>query len=128
MEKRREHRISPEDSLQSGYKITDFTVEFKTAPDIAADVVDISLDGAGFRINNVAEDMAGTIIATETLFTVLHINNVAILAESRLVWSSIVREEKHCKIQGGIQFTVMAPEDRIVLHKILMTIRNNIAG
>lgn len=128
MEQRKDQRISSQDSLKSGYEIKDFTLEFKTAPDIEADVIDISLDGAGFTIENVSEDAAGSLAAMETLFTVLHINEVAILAESRLIWSNIVRKEKHCKIQGGIQFTVMAPEDRIALHKILMIIRNSITG
>ncbi|HON77848.1 MAG TPA: PilZ domain-containing protein [Spirochaetota bacterium] len=128
MDQRKEQRLSPEDSIQSGYVISDFILELKTLPDITANVVDISLDGAGFSINDIDEDVAGTFTALETLFTVLHINDVEIFAESRLVWSNISRRENRCKIQGGIQFTVMAPEDRIALHNILMTIRNNTAG
>jgi c-di-GMP-binding flagellar brake protein YcgR len=128
MEKRNEHRIPFDKPLHNGYAVTDFILEINAEQGLSASVVDISLDGAGFTITNADKALAETIPTMKTMFATLHIKDIAILTESRLVWCNTKQNNEHMTIQGGVQFTVIAPKDRIALHTILTSIRSDMRG
>lgn len=126
MEKRKEHRIPLDKQLPDGYSFTDFILVINAEQKLAASVVDINLDGAGFTIANADQALVETIVMMKTMFATLYIKDIAILTESRLVWSNTKHNNENLTIQGGVQFTVMAPKDRIVLNSILTAIHSGI--
>ncbi len=86
-------------------------------------VTDISVQGAGFRMENAGDAALDALKSGESLMVKVTFRGECIYANARAAWAARVEERGASVLRGGLQFTVMSAEDTRKLASIIGRIR-----
>lgn len=123
MEKRKKKRHSVGDFVKESNLLDKIYLEIDMKFVIRARVLDLSLNGIGFEIDEMEQAEKENFEKMSTIFVKIFFDSEVIFAEVEKVWSIITVVDEREVLRGGFQFTVIASEDRIKLSKIIEEIR-----
>jgi hypothetical protein len=123
VEKRKKKRHSVGDFVKESNLLDKIYLEIDMKFVIRARVLDLSLNGIGFEIDEMEQAEKENFEKMSTIFVKIFFDSEVIFAEVEKVWSIITVVDEREVLRGGFQFTVIASEDRIKLSKIIEEIR-----
>lgn len=126
MEQRRSTRYNIAGIVRGSYSLSDIALDIQLDSPVRCSIIDMSLAGIGFAIHGIPEDRAVSISQQETLFITLISGDDRIIAETRLAWNAIQRTGDTAIMKGGLEFSIISPENRKKLAAMIERIRNSI--
>ncbi len=116
-DKRNENRYSISEYLKEEYE--NVFIEIKFDKPIKAYVTDISMNGIGYEIKSLNFEDQKKLHDTDDFFVNINLIENKLLVEVKKAWSALTGNV----YRGGLLFSVISPEDRLVLLKFLENIR-----
>jgi hypothetical protein len=124
MNHRTDERFNMEDFFRERSEEGESYIElsFDTGP-VRAEIKDLSVRGVGLEIENPVAGLAELLNTLEDLFIKIVIGDRMFVANSQRAWSAVVKKGDREMLTAGLRITMIAPEDSIVLSKIIEGIR-----
>jgi hypothetical protein len=123
-EKRKNKRYEISEYIkEDSYK--DIYLEIKTDEKFNPRVIDISINGLGFMLEE--NDNSVNFIEFEKLenyFVSINLINKTILVEVKKIWSVIIEKAEKRILTGGLVYSVISPEDRLTIAEYINTFRS----
>jgi hypothetical protein len=126
VEKRKKTRHSIRDFVKKSHLLDKIYLEIDIEHLIRARIVDLSLNGVGFEIDNLEENQIEKFRKLNAMFVKIFFDSDAIFVEVEKIWDIITEMDGRTVLKGGFQFTVIASEDRIKLSKLIEEIRKTL--
>ncbi len=123
-EKRKNKRYGISEYIRED-SYNDIYLEIKTDRIYNPKVIDISINGLGFELEgNGANADFNELEKYKNYFISIKLLENTILVEVIKIWSVII--ERNCKkiLTGGFIFSVISPEDRLIIAEYINTIRS----
>jgi hypothetical protein len=124
IEKRNNKRYEISEYIKE-HSFNDIYLEIKTDKKYNPRVIDISISGLGFSLEE--KDNSASFHEFEKLenyFISINLINKTILVEVKKIWSIIIEKAGKRILTGGLVFSVISPEDRLTIAKYINTIRS----
>ena len=125
-EKRKKTRHSIRDFVKKSHLLDKIYLEIDIEHIIRARVVDLSLKGVGFEIDNLDEKHVEKFRKLSAMFVKIFFDSETIFVEVEKIWDIITEIDGGTVLKGGFQFSVIASEDRIKLSKLIEEIRKTL--
>jgi hypothetical protein len=126
VEKRKKTRHTIRDFVKKSHLLDKIYLEIDIEHLIRARIVDLSLNGVGFEIDNLEENQIEKFRKLNAMFVKIFFDSDAIFVEVEKIWDIITEMDGRTVLKGGFQFTVIASEDRIKLSKLIEEIRKTL--
>ena len=123
MERRKKTRHSITDAVKRSSLLEQICLEIGLSAVVRGRVVDISLGGLGFEIDDPDAVLMDELENTTSLFVKIFFDEESIFAKTDKVWSIYQEVSGRRTVKGGLQFSVLSSEDRIKLTGIIEEIR-----
>ncbi|MBN2041849.1 MAG: hypothetical protein JW864_17570 [Spirochaetes bacterium] len=123
-EKRFAERYYISEYIDSDY-FSEIVIEINADRAYYPEIVDISINGIGFFLKETDETGSlDNFNNMETCFLNMQFQERSILTEGKRIWSIIVEEHGGRILKGGFSFSVMSPDNRLLLAGFLKSLRN----
>lgn len=116
-EKRKDSRYSISEYLEDEFR--NVNIEIMTDPPVRAFITNISMNGLGFEIPDGKADAGKKIEGDDKFYINIHIGGDIILVNTKKIWGAVVKVKKGTVYQGGVMFTMVSPNDRLILQRFL---------
>jgi hypothetical protein len=126
VEKRKKTRHSIRDFVKKSHLLDKIYLEIDIEHVIRARIVDLSLNGVGFEIDNLEESQIEKFRKLSAMFVKIFFDSDSIFVEVEKIWDIITEVDGNMVLKGGFKFSVIASEDRIKLSKLIEEIRNTL--
>ena len=126
MHRRKIERYKLSDFINEKLSKDDIYVEFNLNEWIMGKIVDISMNGIGFEIDQLEYTKFRELINSNELYIKIHYSNEVILAGTKIAWKIVIKEKEKPIVKGGLFFTIMESESKLKLATLLESIRNKI--
>ncbi len=126
VEKRKKTRYSIRDYVKKSHLLDKIYLEIDIDHIIRAHIVDLSLNGVGFEIDNLDENHIEKFRKLNAMFVKIFFDSETIFVEVEKIWDIITEIDGGRMLKGGFQFSVVASEDRIKLSKLIEEIRKTL--
>ncbi len=126
MEKRKKTRYSIRDYVKKSHLLDKIYLEIDIDHIVRAHIVDLSLNGVGFEIDNLDENHIEKFRKLNAMFVKIFFDSETIFVEVEKIWDIITEIDGGRMLKGGFQFSVVASEDRIKLSKLIEEIRKTL--
>lgn len=123
MERRKKIRHSIKDAVKRSSLLEEMYLVISMNAEVRGRVIDISLSGLGFEIDNPDALLVEEFEDRIALFIKIFFDSDSIFAETEKIWSICQEVEGRSIMRGGLHFSVISSEDRIKLHKLIEEIR-----
>jgi hypothetical protein len=122
-EKRKSKRYEISEYIKEDF-YNDIHLEINTNKKYNPRVIDISMNGLGYVIEENDSINLNEFDKLKNYFISINIVNKTILVEVKKIWSIIVKKAEKKILNGGLVFSVISPEDRITIAEYINTIRS----
>jgi hypothetical protein len=122
-EKRKNIRYEISEYIKEEF-LNDISLEINTDRIYIPRVMDISLNGLGYTLEENDSINLEDFDKFENYFININLVNKVILVEVKKIWSVIIQKEGKRILTGGVAFSVISPDDRLIIAKYINTIRN----
>jgi hypothetical protein len=123
MEKRNSYRYALDEG-HSSVSQGDIVVELDVFGLVRARAVDISLFGLGLVINDISEKQIENFKTLDEMYLKLHYGSDMILLGVKSAWNRLLSESGKLVFKSGVKITLISPEDKLKLSRIIEKIRN----
>jgi c-di-GMP-binding flagellar brake protein YcgR len=123
LERRKKTRHSIIDAVKRSSLLEEMYLEISLSTVVRGRVVDISLGGLGFEIDDPDVVLMDELEDLTALFVKIFFDAESIFAETYKIWSIHQEVSGRRIVKGGLQFSVISSEDRIKLTRIIEEIR-----
>jgi len=128
MERRETPRLSLARVLGEGITLGDLRVELELDPPVTGTVLDISPSGIGYELDAIDPLQVAVLDQADTVYVKLVTPLGNVIAVTKPAWSRLLGDGDVVMLKGGLDFTVVAPEDRQKLEAIIKGIRSSGSG
>lgn len=123
-EKRKNKRYGISEYIKED-SYSDIFLEIKTGKKFNPHIIDISINGLGFALEENSDYVDfNEFEQLKNYFMSINFTNKTILVEVRKIWSIIIEKSGKKVLSGGVAFSVISPEDRLVIAEYINTIRS----
>lgn len=123
LERREKTRHSIVDAVKRSSLLEEMYLEISLSTVVRGRVVDISLGGLGFEIDDPDTALIEELEDLTSLFVKIFFDSESVFAETDKIWSIHHEVSGRSIVKGGVQFSVISSEDRIKLTRIIEEIR-----
>lgn len=120
MIERKDERFGPGQGLSP----EDFSIEFEFLDNVRGRITDISLNGVGFEIDEISASDMENLAGSEDYFIKIFVENELFLAGVRNRWHVKGKAGSAPLYRGGVQITIMSPEDLKRLSGLIRRLRD----
>jgi hypothetical protein len=124
IEKRKNQRYGISEYIKDD-SYQDINIEIKTDKTYHPRIIDISINGLGFVLDENGDYIDfNEFEKLENYFISINLIKKTILVEVKKIWSIITEKAGKKILTGGLAFSVISPDDRLIIAEYINTIRS----